>query len=264
METLAFHYHLNISFSEAIHDHSFTLRCFPHTDDRQRIEDLQASVFPNEYFTHGDDNFGNLSVLGFAGQPHAHFTADVTGVAHTGLAECVPEENAWREHLFWQQTPLTRPDEELSAFAASIPTYASELATAQAVMEAVAQTIAYVPGVTTVDTTAKEAFALKQGVCQDYSHIMLSVLRQKKIMARYVVGMLVGEGASHAWVEIKDGTSWYGFDPTNNIRVEDQHIKISHGRDYRDCRINQGHFYGYGKQTTDISVTVQRKEDAPA
>ncbi|MCD8326719.1 MAG: transglutaminase family protein [Lachnospiraceae bacterium] len=74
----------------------------------------------------------------------------------------------------------------------------------------------------------------------------------------------MGEGLSHAWVEVKEGSGWYGFDPTNQLLVTDQHIKISHGRDYRDCRINQGHFYGLGKQTQEVSVLVQRKEAVTA
>ena len=260
METLSFHYHLQIRFDQPVHDHHFTLRCFPQTDSRQCIEGLQTNVYPNEFISDSYDSFGNHCILGCADEPHTRFLADVTGVVHTGLSESVPEGNPWREHLFRRQTHLTWPDEALLSFAASLPVCSSALDTAQAVMEAVADTIVYTSGVTNVETTAAEAFALKKGVCQDYSHIMLSVLREKKIMARYVVGMLMGEGLSHAWVEVKEGDAWYGFDPTNRILVRDQHIKISHGRDYRDCRINQGHFYGYGKQTQEISVSVRRKE----
>ncbi|MCD8068924.1 MAG: transglutaminase family protein [Lachnospiraceae bacterium] len=260
METLSFRYHLSICFDAPVHDHHFTLRCFPISDERQRIDRLQITIYPNEFFSDSFDSFGNRCIVGRAGQPHTRFSADVTGDAVTGLSERVPEGNPWREHLFRQKTRLTWPDEELLSFADSVPTWPSALDTAKAVMEALGKEITYTPGATNIDTTAAEAFSLRKGVCQDYSHIMLSVLREKKIMSRYVVGMLMGEGLSHAWVEVKEGEFWYGFDPTNQLLVTDQHIKISHGRDYCDCRINQGHFYGLGKQTQEISVLVQRKE----
>ena len=95
------------------------------------------------------------------------------------------------------------------------------------------------------------------GVCQDYSHILISLCHLAGIPARYVVGMLTGEGASHAWVEIYQDEKWYALDPTNNLIVDDEHIKISHGRDYRDCLINQGVFTGCAKQTQEIQVVVE-------
>ena len=61
------------------------------------------------------------------------------------------------------------------------------------------------------------------GVCQDYSHIMIALCQMSRIPARYVVGMLMGEGLSHAWVEIYDGGAWRGIDPTNHTIVGDQH-----------------------------------------
>ncbi|MCD8326720.1 MAG: transglutaminase family protein, partial [Lachnospiraceae bacterium] len=131
-------------------------------------------------FTDSFDNFGNRCIVGRAGQPHNRFTVDVTGDALTGLSESVPEGNPWREHLFRRQTQLTWPDEELASFADSLPTCSDALDTARAVMEAVGQKITYTSGVTNVETTAAEAFLLGKGVCQDYSHIMLSILRHKK------------------------------------------------------------------------------------
>ena len=66
-----------------------------------------------------------------------------------------------------------------------------------------------------------------------------------------------GEGASHAWVEIYENGCWYAVDPTNNLIVDDAHIKISHGRDYKDCLINQGVFTGSAGQNQEIHVLVQ-------
>lgn len=102
-----------------------------------------------------------------------------------------------------------------------------------------------------------------EGVCpvkNIYSHILIAFCHLAQIPARYVVGMLEGEGASHAWVEIYDGGFWYALDPTNNLIVSDSHIKISHGRDYKDCLINQGVFTGNTEQRQEISVHVHEKE----
>ena len=98
--------------------------------------------------------------------------------------------------------------------------------------------------------------ALGMGVCQDYSHILLSLCRMERIPARYVVGLLMGEGLSHAWVEVCSGGRWIALDPTNNLVVDDQHIKISSGRDYKDCMINQGLFVGRTTQRQDVHVSV--------
>ena len=127
-------------------------------------------------------------------------------------------------------------------------------------MQAVHDALSYEPGTTTVRTTAAQAFALGHGVCQDYSHVMLAVLRAAGIPARYAAGMLLGEGESHAWVEVLYQGNWYAFDPTNCVAVTDQHIKLSHGRDSDDCAINRGVFMGFGQQQTEISVIVTEKE----
>lgn len=90
-----------------------------------------------------------------------------------------------------------------------------------------------------------------------YSHILISLCHMEKIPARYVVGMLEGEGLSHAWVEIYENGMWIGLDPTNDLVVGEQHIKVSSGRDYGDCTINQGIFTGAASQTQTASVVVE-------
>src|SRR5699024_11693841 len=70
-----------------------------------------------------------------------------------------------------------------------------------------------------------------------------------------------GEGLSHAWVEIEDNGYWYGLDPTNMLIVNDHHIKISHGRDYKDCTINQGLFIGNAVQQQTISRSEEHTSE---
>ncbi len=124
------------------------------------------------------------------------------------------------------------------------------------VMHKLHNSFTYQKCATDVHTSAEEAMAKGAGVCQDYAHIFLSLLRLKGIPARYVTGMLRGEGESHAWVELALGNFWYGLDPTNDCVVAGEHVRIACGRDYGDCRISQGVFFGGARQTQQVSVSV--------
>ncbi len=119
------------------------------------------------------------------------------------------------------------------------------------------QDFSYVPGATQVRTTAEEAWGLRKGVCQDYAHIYITLLRMSGIPARYVCGLIAGEGASHAWVEALCGDRWIAFDPTNDCLAGDQYIKLGHGRDADDHGINRGIMWGGGLQTQKIWAQVE-------
>jgi transglutaminase-like putative cysteine protease len=106
------------------------------------------------------------------------------------------------------------------------------------------------PGATTVETPASEALASQQGVCQDFTHIMLAICRGFGLPARYVSGFIPGEGYMHAWVEAlvadpRTGTAhWEGFDPTHNRRPDAHYVAVASGRDYADVSPVTGWFYG--------------------
>jgi transglutaminase-like putative cysteine protease len=132
-----------------------------------------------------------------------------------------------------------------------------------AAMEAVRNQIAYTPGATDVSTTAGQAWASGVGVCQDFTHAMLSILRALKIPARYVSGYLHSEeeamgmtvtGESHAWVEYWDH-GWHAIDPTNNRAVGAAHVVVARGRDYGDVPPLKG-IYAGGKSGS-LGVTVE-------
>ncbi len=128
----------------------------------------------------------------------------------------------------------------------------------------------YVPSVTTTETTVQALLVDKRGVCQDFAHVMLSVLRQQGIPARYVSGYLEtqpppgqeklqGADATHAWVEVFDPLSgWVGFDPTNNCPAGPAHLKVAHGRDYFDVQPVRGTVVGSGLSQLAVEVDVIR------
>ena len=74
-----------------------------------------------------------------------------------------------------------------------------------------------------------------------------------------MVGMMVGEGETHAWVEVYHEGSWYGVDPTNNRLADENYIIISRGRDFADCGINRGLLTGGGMQTQTVSLKVTKR-----
>ncbi len=130
--------------------------------------------------------------------------------------------------------------------------------------EMVRDRIAYASGSTNVSTTAGEAWATGSGVCQDFAHAMLSLLRSAGIPARYVSGYLhteedaMGEtvrGESHAWVEVWHG-GWEGLDPTNNRAVGAAHVLVARGRDYADVPPLKGIYAGGASQGLGVDVEI--------
>lgn len=256
MKLLSYHYHLKIDMDAPVIDHRFTLRCTPVSDARQRIVHTEYYIAPADFLSESRDGWGNTLIYGCCRDEHTGFEANVCGRAVVGLAEAVPAVNPVRALLFQHPTSLTAADAAIRRFADRLHPAGNSLSQAEQVMNAVHSALHYAPGTTTVTTTAADALAIGCGVCQDYAHVMLAILRSRGIPCRYAVGMLLGEGKSHAWVEVLHENHWYAFDPTNCCRVADEHIKLSHGRDYSDCTINRGIFRGRANQKTDISVIV--------
>lgn len=145
----------------------------------------------------------------------------------------------------------------------------SALEAVEAIGHAIYQTMTYSAEATHVDTPVEEAFATRAGVCQDFSHIMISALRGIGIPAAYVSGFLrtfpppgkeklVGVDAMHAWVRAWVGPEmgWVEFDPTNNQPAGVDYIVIGYGRDYDDVAPVRGAMRGAGEQDSDQSVDV--------
>lgn len=157
----------------------------------------------------------------------------------------IPTDEALR---FRAPTPLTAVDARIAAIARELVWRHSEPEEfAEAVNAWVYRAMRYRHGATTVQTSASEALAVGHGLCQDYSHIMLAICRAAGLPARYVSGHMLGEGGSHAWVEVLlwDGHGGYhpvAFDPTNHRRATPAYITVSVGRDYRDVSPTTGSF----------------------
>jgi transglutaminase-like putative cysteine protease len=132
----------------------------------------------------------------------------------------------------------------------------------------------YEPGATDISTPLAQVIKQRSGVCQDFAHLMLAILRAAGVPARYVSGYieahdpektnpkLVGAAASHAWVEVfLPGGEWYGLDPTNNQAAGERHVVVAVGRDYHDVAPMRGTYKGAFDQKLQVIVSLKRRQN---
>jgi transglutaminase-like putative cysteine protease len=143
----------------------------------------------------------------------------------------------------------------------------SPAAAATAVADWVSSHLRYTRGATHVSSSALEVFLAGQGVCQDYVHLSLGLLRSMAIPSRYVSGYFHPEadaevgrsvtGQSHAWFEVWLG-DWYGLDPTNGVRAGERHVVVARARDYADVPPMKGVYHGGEAEDLEVDVEITR------
>lgn len=262
MKNLHFDYFMEIRYESDVDICYYTIKCIPQDSARQKISDISISLTPESKPEWAVDSLGNKYIFGCNGQPHDLFQFRITGNAECGLTEYeeVVDENELM--IYRHSTKINGAGDELKAYFATISEeleldkITSAMDKAKAISNKLYELLTYEKDVTEWSTTAEEAFCLKKGVCQDYAHILISLLHLSGCSARYVTGLLIGEGETHAWVEVADNNRWYGIDPANNCDVTDSYIKIGVGRDAGDCQINRGIMHGGGGQEQDVKVVV--------
>ena len=256
MGRLGFLFQLQLTFSKPVNHHAFQLRCLPKSSARQEVVQSSFCVLPECETMMSEDYFG-MKQSGSMITPHAGFSVQAEGVVNILPDLCEKADSNWKLGPYRQETFLTAPGFVLKGMAEELP----EHNVPAAVMSLLSDRFVYAPGKTHAKTTAEEAAAQMQGVCQDEAHIMLSLLRMKGIPCRYIVGYMLGEGSTHAWVEVLHGETWIGLDPTNHRTVNDEYILISAGRDANDCPVNRGVFSGAAEQQSQSSVSVWHIND---
>jgi transglutaminase-like putative cysteine protease len=167
-------------------------------------------------------------------------------------------------------SPLVPVQRPVSAYAAlSFPPDGGILAGAVDLMHRIRTEFRYDPKATVISTPLAEVFEKRHGVCQDFAHVMIAGLRGLGLPAAYVSGYLrtipppgkprlQGADATHAWVSLWCGSEigWVGFDPTNDILVENDHIVLAVGRDFSDVSPVDGIIVGSRKQKLNVAVDV--------
>ncbi|MDR1813132.1 MAG: transglutaminase family protein [Candidatus Fibromonas sp.] len=257
MKTVNFQYKTELLFSSPASDHSFLLRILPQSDNRQCIKNLLWYIDPPGTLWRASDSFGNKTLSGRIDTPHNHFSFSIQGTAEMSDAQYIsgPEP----ERILLYPTKLTQPGNELANFHGELEHSApgDALQRIRYFSHAVHTRLRYERGITTNSTTAQQAFDMGTGVCQDYSHILLALLRLNGIPCRYVAGLASDYGETHAWVESWIADRYYGIDPTRDKFIDEGYIAISRGRDFEDCSIERGIFKGACRGTQTISLSME-------
>lgn len=260
MKVLDYSFSTTIDFSAPVRDHYFVLRCMPSPSHTLRVLESGLAIEPEMRYMRQTDGFGNLMAIGRKIEEHTRIGYHSAGTVRVDFNWARPDV---AHPVYRHFTALTKPDEALTAFAEGLGTV-RDRHDVRAVdsfclraMAAVHDAMAYAPGTTTVATTASEAFVAGRGVCQDFSHVLVAALRHAGIAARYVSGLALGEGQTHAWVEASVNDFWYGYDPTRNQAIDETYIPLAWGRDWSDCPVERGSFIGLANQTQTVHMTVK-------
>lgn len=254
MKTLNFSFSTKLTFDDYVHDHSFALRVIPPDTESQRIISCSLNISPSVSTKQTIDAFGNNVTAGYIHGDHRFLDFDIKGTAEVDSTK----HSKFLMPCYLYQSEFTAPDEGLKKFYAELKDNCIGKPADRAVYfsDILSDLIEYKKGVTTTATTAAEAFAMRAGVCQDLSHILISLLRIDGIPARYIAGLAFCDGETHSWVEYWTGDHWEGIDPANNCPVNDDYLVISMGRDFRDCAIDRGVMFGRYTQQLQLVRSV--------
>jgi transglutaminase-like putative cysteine protease len=241
--------------------------------DQRRLRHRVSAGVDGVRFENQQDRFGNVIVNAFAPRVSSaiEFLAEVTVERSSHQPNRLPAGWATQSYLF-EPTPLTAADARIERAADELAESADwGLPLADRINDWVYQSMYYKGGITDVRTTAAEALAQGYGVCQDYAHIMLAACRSAALPARYVSGHLVGQGGTHAWVEVVlpvgdgsgDAIAWT-FDPTHASRGGLDYVTIAVGADYSDVAPTSGTYISRvaGRLVTHKRVTLTGVEYA--
>ena len=261
-------------------DNLNALRVRPAANSRQRCDEFSVRLEPEVRLHRHTDYFGTEVVEFEVSRPHSHLTIDVRARVVTQPPPTPPEapwealeDPAYREAggEFLLQTDATEqgPLAELLDATRAAP---SPLATLMLITELIPDRFEYRQGATYVDSTIGHLLEMGAGVCQDFVHLGLWLLRKHRIAARYVSGYLYAAAAdgrqesievdTHAWIEallpVPGGGEpvWVGADPTNRGLAGDTHVKIGHGRHYPDVPPIKGVYRGTATSEHDARVTM--------
>jgi transglutaminase-like putative cysteine protease len=235
--------------------------------DQRRLRHRLSVDRDGVRFEDRNDRFGNMIVDVFAPRvpEEIEFVAEVSVERHAAVPNRLAD--GWlTESYLLEASPLTAADERIKRVAQELGDSAEwGLSLADRINDWVYQSMTYQHGVTGVRTTAAQALEIGSGVCQDYAHVMLALCRACGLPSRYVSGHLLGQGGTHAWVEVvlptKDGTGdaiASTFDPTHASRGGLGYVTIAVGGDYSDVAPTSGTYLSSarGRLVTSKRVTL--------
>jgi transglutaminase-like putative cysteine protease len=269
-------------YSRSVWQSMMEVRMHPRSEGNQRCFVFQLSVNPRARIFGYTDSYGNLVHHFDLPSRHSHLTIISDALVNIEAQPSIPEVmeyQAWQEleeliekKDYWDMlmpSYFARSSPELEKLAEEIGATErkkrSPLEFLRDISSGLYRSFSYVKKSTAVNSPIEEALRSRQGVCQDFAHIMIALVRNARIPCRYVSGYfyhssenahLVADGATHAWVEaLLPGLGWVGFDPTINRLASEQHIRTATGRDYADVPPTMGVMKG--KADTQLQVRVR-------
>lgn len=282
MPRFVIHHVTKYTYPEPVRDSANQIMLYPLKDQYQALQSQRISITGEPTVEVYKDYYGNEVGSFMKSAAHVELRIDSTISVITSNrplpVDDSPTEQQWNNlqeikfmvpyiDFLKQESFQALPELKEVADAGFYKTV-SVFTAVQQLNEYVYKNFQYIKGITSVSTTLDEIWQLKAGVCQDFAHILLSMLRLLCIPARYVSGYvcphdhtLRGEGATHAWVEAYiPYYGWLGLDPTNNCVVNDLHVRLAVGRNFSDVSPVRGTYKGTAKQTLEVGVSVSHED----
>lgn len=269
-------------YEDPVRDSANQIMLYPIKDEYQEVKRLDISITGDPSVATHVDYFGNVVGTFTNAHPHSELVIDSKLIVVTHK-KVLPDEhpsadNQWGElaqiqhevpYVDFLKQESVEVDKEISKIiAAEKADNPTPLQLARNFNSYVYHNFAYQKGITTVETTVDEIWKIKSGVCQDFAHVLLTLLRSSLIPARYVSGYICpnktgmrGEGATHAWVEAYiPFYGWLGLDPTNDCLVNETHVRLAVGKNFTDCSPVKGTYRGTSHHTLEVAVSVSYED----
>jgi transglutaminase-like putative cysteine protease len=273
------------TYKAPVIDSANQIMLYPVEDQLQEVQTHNLHVSHNPQIDIYEDFFGNRAGLFTIITPHRelNIVSEIDVVTHpvTTPVDNMPPDEQWNhlklisEVYTYQDFLIKESFDSSNEVGAEVKQRLSMDATpfevAQNMSTYIYTLFEYKQGITSVETKLDEVWKLKAGVCQDFAHMLLVMLRMVGIPARYVSGYICpknkdlrGEGATHAWVDAYiPYHGWIGLDPTNNCIVSDRHVRLALGRNFSDCTPVKGTYKGPSEHTLEVSVTIENGSVKP-
>jgi transglutaminase-like putative cysteine protease len=274
-------------YSRPVWESNMEVRMHPRSENTQRCFTFQLSISPRARIFSYTDHSGNMVHHFDVPEQHSYLTIIADSLVDVDPPDDLPNKlgsNCWAEldrlierEDYWDMlmpSHFARTSPELEEFAKELGVdqrrAEDPLSLVGRLNDELYEKFSYVKASTSVDSPIEHALRSRQGVCQDFAHIMISLLRNIRIPCRYVSGYLYhdslhedrsAEGATHAWIEaMLPELGWVGFDPTNRLLAGERHIRTAIGRDYADVSPTIGTMKGRAQTELQVRVRVTPSE----
>jgi len=277
MPVFKIHHITKYEYNRPVRESVNEIRIVPYKCDEQEVRSQEITINPESDIQYFTDYWGNKTgifnvlplhnnliiesqlVVSTITSPQIHINF------HTGFEQLKKEAGNDLKLLELSNADIIKNQSAINEIAQKVlGDGRSVAADVERCAEYIFKYFSYIKGITNIETTVDDILEHRSGVCQDFAHLMLQVLRTLKIPSRYVSGYICpnksgmrGEGATHAWVDAYiPGYGWAGIDPTNNVWVTHDHIKLAVSRHFKDCSPVRGTFKGPAKQRLSVHVSV--------